>query len=229
MCVFCLNIATNKKPTPMVSSPDIVVRNQKFEGNKRTHHSSITSQSLNVLWSKISAQEKRQSRAKRQRAKQRAKRQACIKNRLSKEERFKLRVARNTIDDCKISRRRAVIMTAQGLLCPIKLLPYTDHKHGVVGSLFDDQPLPLAYKILNPRSKLLMFGPNRNFAVPWKIKAYKTAEHIGLTFLQNELKGSALILRMTLNQHNMPYIDDYPILPNVQYVEQKEFSQMPTF
>lgn len=163
----------------------------------------------------------RQERAKHQRAKQNKTRQSCIKNRLSKKERFLHQASKQTVEDCRRSGRRAILINAQGLLAPVKLLPYTSDPLGVVGSFFGEKPTPLAYKAMGPRSKLLMMGPNRDYAVEWDIKPYRLVEYLDLTPLVNKIRGSALVLKMSLNHYNMPYVDDFPLIKTTEYTEQQ--------
>lgn len=181
----------------------------------------MTKDFLASFWFVVQNREKKQQRTKRQRDRQKEKRQSCIKNRLSKMERFLHQASKQTVEDCRLSQRRAILINAQGLLAPVKLLPYTTDPLGVVGSFFGEKPTPLAYKALGPRSKLLMMGPNRDYAIEWDIKPYRLVEYLDLTPLVNKIRGSALILKMSLNHFNMPFVDDFPLIKTQEYTEQQ--------
>ena len=110
------------------------------------------------------------------------------------------------------SKRRAVLIHADGSLSGIKLLPYTPHEHGVIGSLLGGVPRIVAS--CTRRKLVLMSIQDEICDEAWSDKAYMVLFKMGICKLVGTIYGRALLVRMTVSDVGQPMVADLPLDDN---------------
>ena len=107
------------------------------------------------------------------------------------------------------SKRRAVLIHADGALSGIKLLPYTPHEHGVIGSFLGGVPRIVAS--CTKRKLVLMSIQDEICDEEWSDKANLVLYKMGIHKLVATIYGRALLVRMAVSDVGQPMVADLPL------------------
>lgn len=163
--------------------------------DRRLFLKSISSVSSQKFWIAASKRDASQARTYRQKKQKRSFRKSKIERSLSKREKYIMSLHRETRDEILQSKRRAVLIHEDGAFSPIKMLPFTDHPHGVIGSFLGGVPVVVAS---HARSGVVMMGLQDSICdEEWSDDANKLIQFLGLDKKVEEVFGRALCFRLT--------------------------------
>ena len=163
-----------------------------------------------VWWVRVAEKEARCERSCRANAYHRKEKQAKLAARVpfNKRQRWLRQQAAEFKQAQLQSKRRAVLIHENGDVSPLKMLPFTSHPKGVIGSFLGGTPQILAAR---PSSGVVLLGIQDSICDDeWEMKAYALLKSLNLQKRVGKIYGRALCVRFRPYKNNV-LLDDMPL------------------
>ena len=162
-------------------------------------------------WCVVDEKERRQSRSMRAKASRAASKHAARSTYQiwAKAERWKHRRLMQFKADQHASGRRAILVHPDGSLSPMKMLAFTNHPSGVIGSFLGGSPVALAF---NKHKNVVLMGLQDEICdEEWGADAYALLKSLRLHKTVRKIYGRALCSRLCMHETGRIMLGDLPL------------------
>jgi len=161
-------------------------------------------------WADVQRKEKRRDRVQRAKQFHQQTKRERMESRvsLSKHSRWQRQQAADFRQAQLQSKRRAVLIHENGNVSPVKMLPFTTHSKGVIGSFLGGTPQVLAAR---PENGVVLLGIQDSICDDeWELDAYELLKSLNLQKRVGKIYGRALCVRFRPYLGNV-LLDDMPL------------------
>lgn len=174
-------------------------------------------------WKNILIATKRNELHRRKRRHQQQIRAVCFgTTRFDKHLRYLYSIEKQTKYEMHRCKRRAVLFHPDGCFSPITLLPYTNHKHGVIGSLLGGAVKMVAANVVDG---ILCMGLQDNICdEAWDENGdgYRALKLAGLVLETDVIFGRCIVFKLIMSSTGHPILGDLPLLETLPHTNQVE-------